>query len=371
MQLSHILIVIASNLCVAHGWVSWNGWNWHSNPSIHTNTSTPTNLRPKVPEAISAWKWGGGLRYPIHAGTTGRDCGSGDTWWSDDDDGYNVVDYWTTCNGGWDIDCNSATAKTFPIDLSTWGGGQVLEMDIVMCSNRTWSPAYEPTNDLLYQSTLTHELGHLMGLDHVDVMPVVETMYASYGDAKYSLATDDVSGIRGIYGPCSANDWVIEANQGHSVVKSGQVSCGIDMELYTRGVVGDYWTAPVSLANNRLGGWVYNNTYISWSELDKNHSAILTLIVTGTDGVTRELNYARNAQNWWHNSGWVDMSANPVGYNTWVGIKRNIGNDYLAEYGVRARYVSSVKLKHFAYMLWNQSQNNGATIGDIWIHRDL
>lgn len=80
--------------------------------------------------------------------------------------------------------------------------GQILDADIDLnARDYTWTDSDEPElADTDAQNTLTHELGHLLGLGHVSDPEA--TMYAHSGPGdleKRSLSEDDVAGLCFVY----------------------------------------------------------------------------------------------------------------------------------------------------------------------------
>lgn len=71
--------------------------------------------------------------------------------------------------------------------------------DIVMNATTAWQ--INTIYDL--QTVAIHEIGHSLGLDHSSVATAV--MYDSYNGVKQNLTSDDVAGIRSIYGPRAAD----------------------------------------------------------------------------------------------------------------------------------------------------------------------
>jgi hypothetical protein len=68
----------------------------------------------------------------------------------------------------------------------------------------TWTTNLPPTGTDLPTVAL-HEAGHNLGLDHSAVASAV--MYAYYGGARRTLTTDDIDGLRSVYGTRNRNIW--------------------------------------------------------------------------------------------------------------------------------------------------------------------
>ena len=74
-----------------------------------------------------------------------------------------------------------------------WGG------DIHMDDSEEWTVGdYRGTNML---ATLTHEIGHSLGLEHSTVPGAVMTPFSSPYDPNFSLSQDDIDGVVALYGP--------------------------------------------------------------------------------------------------------------------------------------------------------------------------
>ena len=106
----------------------------------------------------------------------------------------NVVT-WENENWEYDSHALAVTIKTF--ESST---GKIVDADIIVNGMQfTWGMEGSPnTHDI--QNTLTHEIGHFLGLEHADIPEA--TMYASavIGEtSKRELHSDDMMGMRSLY----------------------------------------------------------------------------------------------------------------------------------------------------------------------------
>lgn len=66
-------------------------------------------------------------------------------------------------------------------------------------NDETWSQG--TTAGISLRQTATHELGHILGLDHSTVKSAVMYAYYSGYTASFKLDPDDISGIQSLYGP--------------------------------------------------------------------------------------------------------------------------------------------------------------------------
>ncbi len=131
---------------------------------------------------------------------------------------------------------------------------------------------------------------------------------------------------------------------------------------------GPHWVNPIpGIRNNITDIPIDSTTTAIWSQYDKAHSLILSLLVHDNQGNDRWLMYAKNASNWWPQTGWVDMGDTARHYNMWEGFFRNIRDDYTAEYGsgVEPESIIELRLEHFARSEW--VGDSGGTIGNLFI----
>jgi|GEM_PF-4882865 len=131
---------------------------------------------------------------------------------------------------------------------------------------------------------------------------------------------------------------------------------------------GPHWVGPKpGIRNNITDIPVDSTTAVIWHQYDRAHSLILSLLVHDDQGDNRWLRYAKNASNWWPETGWVDMGDTSRHYNMWEGFFRNIRYDYTAEYGggVEPESIIELRLEHFAWSEWDG--DSGGTIRNLFI----
>jgi hypothetical protein len=77
--------------------------------------------------------------------------------------------------------------------------GRIYEADIVI--NGTYQFSNSTLNNKYFGNIMTHEIGHALGLDHSQLVDA--TMFFENRKGQHSLHTDDISGVRSLYGQSS------------------------------------------------------------------------------------------------------------------------------------------------------------------------
>ena len=155
----------------------------------------------------------------------------------------------------------------------------------------TWTTNNPPTG-IDFLTVALHEIGHTLGLDHSADASAV--MFAFYGGLRRSLQTDDINGIRSIYGNQSVkatlSDTSITSPGFCSFGNSGFIAwAGTDSQHRLNVLRTDdcrVWYQKVTLGDASLSGpalAVFNNRlFIAWRGVDNNKLNLMS----SADGVT-------------------------------------------------------------------------------------
>jgi hypothetical protein len=378
MKKINMIFALASIVCLAstassqyvfHSFFA-GGIHWDRNPGVAFFSNMGRNQLEnyyyfyRFADALNAWTWTGAARYPYSLGMT---YNRGKAW-----DGINFV---SKRNFN---DPNTTAISTWWYDYSR--GPSSLEVDIEINNDLSWYVGNywtKPTDYSMYtfQGTITHELGHLMNLGHSstnkpewDQYPGSATMYYAFIGAgtrgtdsenkkKCTLANWDWDAMRIEYG--LAKTWVQTASPGCWTNTEYMYSSNNCFNIYFNPMgMGSDWVQSLVYENASLGGWLDQNSTIEWSEYDEAHAGAVIAVVTGQDGINRNLYYSRNAPNWYtnpNNIGWVDMGGYPSSYYNWVSIQKLIYWDYYYEYGVYPMCVVKIMLQHFINASWTST----------------
>lgn len=171
------------------------------NVSFHLNQSCDSNLNfadcyTAVTNAIAAWNGHScsDLVLGLIDETPEKTVGNDD---------YNLI-VWRTSNVTGSLDYWSHGSSVIALTTTSYNSitGEILDTDIeVNAVNFTFSAQQTcPPNDMDIQSSVTHELGHCIGLGHSTDLNAV--MYATAGEGenkKRILGQDDIDGLCTMY----------------------------------------------------------------------------------------------------------------------------------------------------------------------------
>jgi hypothetical protein len=175
----------------------WRQWAASDMPvSVRYNGAAEPaglNLPTYLPAAMTTWSSVSVQSFRFAWAGTGS--GAYDTCGSTPADGVNTV-LFGTFN---DTHILAATCVVF--SSGTGDVPRAREFDMLVSSSANWSVAdTTPANAFDLPSTLLHELGHALGLDHTTATGAVMVATLAPGKRVRTLAADDVAGIRALYG---------------------------------------------------------------------------------------------------------------------------------------------------------------------------
>lgn len=160
---------------------------WHYNPANQPATVNTEQMVELIGRAMQRWSDVCGLAF-AYAGTTSNPPDLDATWSSTDR--VSVI--------GWGPLTGSRTGYGAYAAYWYLNNGTMLDADVVI---NTLDPYYT-ANPSLLEGLITHEVGHMIGLQHSDVSTSI--MWANpYHPNSYlrSLRSDDVAACAAVYGP--------------------------------------------------------------------------------------------------------------------------------------------------------------------------
>ena len=195
-----VIAILSALLFVASAGVygySTFGGKWPSFPVVvfvnpaNGDVST-TAAVTAIQTAFNAWNTQGGSPFRYQYGGTVSDTATAHDY-------RNVMFFRNASNGG-------VIATTY----SWWSGSKMLDSDVIF-----WDGGFKfytgtsgcttSTKSAYIEDVATHELGHALGLGHSSASDA--TMYSTYTmctQTKRTLASDDITGLRALYGTSAA-----------------------------------------------------------------------------------------------------------------------------------------------------------------------
>jgi hypothetical protein len=153
-------------------------------------------------------------------------------------------------------------------ELSYTSGGSIQQAKVYLNDDYLFktAPGFYSTGEVYLGDVVTHELGHLFGLSHSEILE--STMFYSAFPGQNTLSPDDIAGIRGKYGPA-----------GGSI--TGKVKGGNDIGILGVHVVAFSRTTGSAVSgisdqdgNFSIKGLDLNDTYYLYTTSLKNVSAL-------------------------------------------------------------------------------------------------
>jgi len=170
--------------------------------------------------------------------------------------------------GGATLAVTTTWANTFSPAIDT-----IVDADIVFNTAFTFDVHNGPGPDKDFTRVAAHELGHALGLDHDNTLPAL--MNTFYSDTIETPQTDDINGIKALYGSGSSTTTTptsptttaptpdIKANSGDAqltVTSNDTLSVAITLDPgSSSGTGADWWIAAKVSGSTSWDGWYYYN----------------------------------------------------------------------------------------------------------------
>src|SRR5690349_18087376 len=188
-----VSLILAASSSV-HGFATYASWQSHTdtvyvNPANATSWLTPQQIEADVQAALNDWNTQGGADFHFtYGGLTSAGQGY---------DGRTVVTFAP----------QNSPENYIAFTASWWDSSNILsDSDIILYPNYEYVAEDQPCPmgsgyDVRLRDILDHELGHVAGLNHSEVLDA--TMHAGYAPCsttQRTLEADDRAGLQALYG---------------------------------------------------------------------------------------------------------------------------------------------------------------------------
>ncbi len=302
--LAILIISTAVNAYVLGGW-SWqyNNIVFHTGFNSGEDGTSAASYQSALNNAINSWDGKSNFQYEINSAYIDP-CAAGDD---------NSVSFESdVCGTAFGSSGVLAVART-----SYYSNGNTFYSDIIFNSAKNWSihnntgffsEIFDPYD---FQRIALHEVGHTLGLDHEEGNASI--MYPSYQNSVTTLQTDDINGIRAIYGFGNpTDDYADDTSAATAINFATDVSGSIEV-----GGDDDYFRISVPAGGGDLDIYSTGSTDTYGYLLDSSGSIIAENNDSGTDSnfkITRTLSvgtyYIRVRGNYFVTTGTYTVRAN-------------------------------------------------------------
>jgi len=175
-------------------WISAAGIAYRVNQSQGSNVSGSRTLNQVLASSFGAWD---AITTADISFTQGSDVSTSTNYSGFQPDFINII---KTNNSAADYATIGGEALGVTIVASN-DDGEILDADILFNPTTSFSTSTTtPSTSIDFESVATHEIGHLLGLDHSSILSA--TMFPTIGDGlNYArqLSFDDIAGVSSLY----------------------------------------------------------------------------------------------------------------------------------------------------------------------------